>query len=133
MIVVAIVAVLAAIAIPNYAEYVRRGKITDATNKLASMRVKMEQWFLDNRTYVGACAAAPTGILPASAPDDEFAISCPTLTAGTYVIQADGIASKGMSGFTYTIDNANIKTSAGPNSTYTNAACWAIRKDGSCS
>jgi len=57
MITVAIIAILAAIAIPSYSEYVRRGRITEAIGALSGMRVKMEQFFQDNRTYVGACAA----------------------------------------------------------------------------
>ena len=37
-----------------------------------------------------------------------------------------------MSGFTLTVDQANVKTSAGPGGKYTNPTCWAVRKDGSC-
>ena len=56
MIVVAIVAVLAAIALPNYADYIKRGKIIEATSALSDLRTRYEQWYLDNRTYVGGCA-----------------------------------------------------------------------------
>jgi type IV pilus assembly protein PilE len=132
MIVVAVVAVLVAIALPNYSDYITRGKIMDATAKLASNRVKFEQFFLDNRTYVGACAAPPLGVVASAAPEDDFTISCPTAPdASTYTIQAAGNASKGMAGFTYTINEQNQKTSSGPNG-YSNANCWATRKDGSC-
>ena len=54
MIAVAIIAILAAIAIPSYSEYVRRGRVTEAISALSGMRVKMEQYFQDNRTYAGA-------------------------------------------------------------------------------
>ena len=56
MIVVAIVAVLAAIALPNYADYVKRGKIIEATSALSDLRTRYEQYYLDNRTYAGGCA-----------------------------------------------------------------------------
>jgi type IV pilus assembly protein PilE len=132
MIVVAIVAVLVAIALPSYSDYIRRGKILDATNKLSSDRVKMEQWFLDNRTYVGACVPPPTGAFSiATAPDDIFVIDCGTPTISAYTLTATGITGKGMDGFVYSIDNTNAKTSASPIG-YTNGACWATRKDGSC-
>jgi type IV pilus assembly protein PilE len=45
MVVVAIIAILAAIAIPNYADYVTRSKVTDAVSGLSEMRVRMEQYF----------------------------------------------------------------------------------------
>jgi len=38
LVTVAIVAILAAIAIPNYTDYVKRGKLTEATSTLLSMR-----------------------------------------------------------------------------------------------
>jgi prepilin-type N-terminal cleavage/methylation domain-containing protein len=64
MITVAIIAILAAIAIPSYSEYVRRGRITEAIGALSGMRVKMEQFFQDNRTYVGACAVGTVAPKP---------------------------------------------------------------------
>ena len=41
MITVAIIGVLAAIAIPSYQDYVRRGYVVDGTNGLATMRANM--------------------------------------------------------------------------------------------
>src|SRR5258708_6947981 len=64
MIVVAIVGVLAAIALPNYSDYVKRSKIIEATSVLSDLRVRYEQFFLDNRTYTGGCAVFTTqGVL----------------------------------------------------------------------
>src|ERR1700676_1856845 len=80
MIVVAIVAVLAAIALPNYSDYVKRGKIIDATSKLSDARVHLEQWFQDNRTYAGACTAVTGVVRTAIGPNDYFALSCPLLS-----------------------------------------------------
>ena len=130
MIVLAIVAILAAIAVPSYTDYIRRGKITDAVSALAGMRVKMEQYFQDNRTYAGACPVSGT-IAPRPAPTANFTFDCPTLNLSTYVVTATGIAS--MAGFVYTIDQANNRATTGaPTGWATNATCWVIRKDGSC-
>jgi TonB family protein len=57
MIVVVVLAVLAAIALPSYTDYVVRSKLTEAHTHLADLRVKMEQRFQDARTYVAASAA----------------------------------------------------------------------------
>ena len=48
------------------------------------------------------------------------------------MITAAGIPARGMTGFLYTVDQSNAKTSAGPGGLYTNANCWALRKDGTC-
>ena len=137
MIAVVVVAILTAIALPSYREYVTRGKITEATSNLADMRVKLEQYFQDNRTYVGACAAGTTAPLPAGT--RYFAFTCPTLTAVAFTVQADGVAGQGMGGFVYTVNQTNTQATtitggspAALDGWTGNAACWVIRKGGAC-
>ena len=130
MITVAIIAILAAIAIPTYSEYVRRGRITEAVSTLSGMRVKMEQYFQDNRSYVGACAA--TTVAPKPAPTSNFVYDCPTLGATTYTITATGQG--GLAGYLYSIDQNNTRwtTMTAPSTWPSNAGCWVLKKDGSC-
>lgn len=134
MVTVAIMGILAAIAIPMYGDSVTRGRIVDGTSKMGDIRTQMEKYFMDNRTYLNgaACGAQPSIVAYNADPSAAFTISCPAPTATTYTIQAVGNPAKGMSGFTYTVDQANLKTSAGPGGKYTSAGCWALRKDGSC-
>jgi type IV pilus assembly protein PilE len=131
MIAVAIIAILAAIAIPSYAEYVRRGRITEAISGLSGMRVKMEQYFQDNRTYVGACAAGTVAPLPVSA---NFTYTCPTLAAAQYTITATGNAGSSMDGFQYSLNELNTRSTvmSAPSTWPSNANCWVLKRDGSC-
>jgi type IV pilus assembly protein PilE len=130
MIVVGIIAILAAIAIPSYSDYIRRSRITEAVSVLSGMRVKMEQYFQDNRTYAGACVAGTVAALPYFDATSNFAFSC-TLAANTYVIQAQGQNS--MANFTYTIDQQNGRdTTSVPTGWTRTAGCWVLKKDGSC-
>ncbi|MDO8596024.1 MAG: type IV pilin protein [Sulfuricaulis sp.] len=135
MIAVVVVAILSAIALPAYQEYITRGKIPEATSNLADMRVKLEQYFQDNRTYVGACVAGTAAPLPTGT--KYFAFTCPvaTLTATTFTVTATGLAAQGMSGFAYSVDQANVQSTAmtAPATTdgwVSNPACWVIRKGG---
>jgi type IV pilus assembly protein PilE len=141
MVTVAIVAILAAIALPNYRDYITRGRIPEATGGLADARVKMEQFFQDNRAYPAGCVISPTA--PGTTKIqvqalDHFALSCVTDTANnTYTVTATG--SGPMAGFSYTIDQDNVKTSAftgtGASEGWTAASpntCWVIRKGGTC-
>ena len=53
---VAIIAIAASLAYPQYSAYLQRGRIMDATTKLSDFRIKMEQYYQDNRTYQNAGA-----------------------------------------------------------------------------
>ena len=139
MIVVVVVAILSAIALPSYQDYVTRGKITEATSNLADMRVKLEQFFQDNRTYVGACVAGTAAPLPTGT--RYFTFTCPTLTATAFTVTATGIDGQGKGGFAYSVNQANLQSTAigAPASAdgwVTSANCWVTRKGpapGSCS
>ena len=126
MIVVAIVGILAAVALPAYGDYVIRGKIPEATANLASKRIQIEQFFQDNRTFAAApaCAADSTS-------SKYFTFSCTVANASAYTIQAAGTGS--MTGFTYTIDQNNVKaTTAVPTGWTTSTTCWVTKKGGVC-
>jgi type IV pilus assembly protein PilE len=123
MIVVAILGILASVALPAYREYVIRGKLPQATSGLSEMRTRAEQYFADNRTYVGF-----TCPLPAQASSFNFA--CSDLTATTYTITATGNGD--VSGFTYAVDQSNARTSSSSHWGQSGITCWMLRKDGTC-
>jgi type IV pilus assembly protein PilE len=130
MIVCVIVAILAAIALPNYSDYIKRGKITEAIHGLSDMRTRYEQFFLDNRTYLNGCAVIKPVVQP---PVKSFTLDCSAETATSYSLTATGNPSEGMdAAFVYTLDQLNNKTSAGPSGWAPSGTCWAVRKDGSC-
>ena len=135
MIVLAIIGILAAVAMPNYNDYITRSKITEAVASLSDARVRMEQFFQDNRFYntdgtaATACAATVTVANTAN-----FTFACAAANHGqTYIWTATGTGS--MSGFTYTINQTNARTStiAAP-STWpaATANCWITTKGGGC-
>ncbi|MGH8711434.1 MAG: type IV pilin protein [Burkholderiales bacterium] len=134
MIVVAVVAILATIALPAYTDYVTRGKIPEATSNLADLRVKMEQWYQDNRNYQNTAATACGVTMPAAPVVKYFTFACANPGGNqTYTLTATGTAS--MAGFVYTIDQSNVKTSTitgKPGWNGTQPACWITRKGGSC-
>ena len=135
MVAVVIVAILAGIGLPAYTDYVMRGKIQEATTNLLAMRTKLEQFYQDNRTYVGACATGTVAPLPTGL--KYFTVTCPTLTASTYVVQAAGGITSGdqsMAGFTYTINEGNTRTTTAVPSGWGTApiTCWVSKKGGQC-
>ena len=132
MIVVAIIAVLAAIALPIYSDYVTRGKLTEAQNNLSALRVAMEQYFQDNRTYASTTTATDCGVtMPSGNSAKYFSYTC-TPTTSTYKITASGSVTQ-TAAFSFTIDQANNRTTAtAPSNWYsTPASCWVTAK-GAC-
>lgn len=122
MIVVAIISLLATIAVPQYQAYVMRGRAAEATSALADTRVRIEQFFQDNRTYTGFAGCPAAGKF--------FTYTCTIPTADTYTLTASGIAAMNMSGFSFSINQANIRSSTfdGANG----ASCWLTNKQGTC-
>jgi type IV pilus assembly protein PilE len=124
MIVVVIVAILASVALPAYQDYLIRGKLAEATSNLADARVKMEQYFQDNRTYdAGGCPAS------VSTSTDYFTYTCTNLGTDTYTLTATGKAGTNLATFSFTVDQANAKTTTSP---WGNGACWITTKGGAC-
>lgn len=131
LIVLAIIGIIAAIAVPQYSDYVTRSKLTEAFATLSEHRVKMEQYFQDNRTYDKACestsiAAAPTG--------RYFTYVCSNLTGTTFTITATGVPAQGTGGFVYTINQANTRTTTTVATGWNGAgsSCWVNNKAGGC-
>lgn len=131
LIVVAIIGVIAAIAVPQYGDYVTRSKLTEATATLSEHRVKMEQYFQDNRTYVSACATGSIAVTPTGR---YFGYACSNLSATTFTVTATGIAAQGTDGFVFTIDQANARGTTGVKTGWSGAGatCWVTNKAGGC-
>ena len=131
MMTVAIAAILAAVALPMYRTYVTRSRIIDATSKLSDFRVRMEQFFMDNRTYQSAGKCGIADLTDTS--DAAFTVACASADANSYVVTATGKSSKGMTDFEYTINQAGAKTTVKVPTGWTKTAtCWTTTKDGGC-
>jgi type IV pilus assembly protein PilE len=139
LMVVAVVAILASIAIPAYNDYLTRGNLPEGISALSDGRVKMEQYFQDNRTYAAGTPAAngcPSATIPMPASTASFDYACSNLSATTYTLTASG---KGRAaGFVYTLDQSNTKsTTAAPTGwgrapAAMPAPCYIVRKGGIC-
>lgn len=92
MIVVLIVAILTAIAVPSYRGYVLRVTRTDAKVQLMQISQRLEQCYTrgDPPSYINAACAAM--VLPLNTPDNTYTISYRVpLTANAYELLATPI------------------------------------------
>lgn len=129
LIVVAVVGILAALVYPSYADNVRRGKIAEALAELSTLRVRLEQYYQDNRNY-GSTASACGVAMPTLS---TFTFSCNWGSGGTsqtFVATATGTGS--MDGFVYTVSDSNAQATTQFFGVTTTATCWLRKKGDTC-
>ena len=130
MIVLAILAILSYIAVASYTSYVERARLTEATEVLSGLRLRMEQSFSDNRTYAG------TGVDPCAINNfttDSFALTCASNSAFEYTWTATALGDSGVGeagDYVYTANQAAVATTASYKGTDYSPEkdCWITRK-----
>ena len=136
MITVAVIAILAAVALPQYIDYVTRSRLVEAKASLSDTRTRMEQFFLDYRKFpqcVSANKPAKAGEeinKPADFESDPkskfFLVTCAPV-GDTYTITAAGL------GFVFSINEKNQRSTTAVPAKWTKSAdCWVSRKNGDC-
>ncbi len=135
MVVVAIIGILAAVAVPQYSEYMLKSKLTPAYSELSSAQIKMEQYYQDSRAY--GSSGTTCGIT--STNTTLFDFSCVTKPVNgldaqgfTYTATSKGL---GTPEFKFTVDETGTKaTTQVPNISgwAVNASCWVRGKGGAC-
>jgi type IV pilus assembly protein PilE len=146
MITIVIIAVIAAIAVPNYTDYVTRSKFTEAQGQLSDLRIKMEQYYQDNRRYSTTVGGGTCGIGAAPAPGGTkyFTYACTSTNRNAagdqeFTLTASGKADQGLDGIAFTINHANTRATTvdsskqmGQKGYATNTGCWVVKKPSQC-
>jgi type IV pilus assembly protein PilE len=86
MIVVAIITILGAIAIPAYRQYVLRANRTSATRALQDMATREENYYFTNNAYTNVLANV--GLTSSATPDGYYTLSIPSATSTDYKVEA---------------------------------------------
>lgn len=135
MITVAIIAILAAVAVPQYRDYVTRGRLADASTGLATIRAQMERYYQDNRTYasVGDFTTPCATTTVASRTFGSFVVSCVgTPTATAFTLKATGTGA--VSDFAYTINQSDVRATTSLPTAWGSGCTskWIMKKGDSC-
>lgn len=139
LIVIGIVGILAAVALPAYGDYVRRGQLPEAFSGMADLRVKMEQYYQDRRRYGSAngpnCAddtppawrgTGGTLLYPGA---QFFTFSCEVTDSGQgYTLTANGTAGRA-AGHTYRLTHANQRATTQFKGQSVTRGCWLSKGD----
>ena len=107
MVVVVIVGILAAVAYPSYQSFLLRGHRSNAQSYMMSFAQTEQQYFTDNRSYLGSASSIPASITTYY----TVTIATPAGTPPGYTITATPIGSQVADG-NLTLDNLGNKTPA---------------------
>lgn len=111
MIVVAIMGILSAIAIPQYKQYVIRGNRAAAQSFMMDVASRQKQFLLDARTYATTVAALSMTVPTDVSKNYTITIEAPAATPPTFTITATPIAGKpNASDGALTLDDSDAKT-----------------------
>ncbi len=129
MIVVVIVAILAAVAVPAYTDYLRRGQDAEAPAIMATQAIKMEQYYQDNRNYGTGSTCGVT--MPASPAVRYFGYGCEVTNSGQdFTITATGASGQTNGKEVYTLKANNVReTTKFKGVNQTGKGCWLVKGD----
>lgn len=136
MVVCAIVAILAAIAVPSYADYVRRSQLKEAFNALSDYQIKLEQYYQDYKNYGnlggttcanGTNAPSWNNFVPAGA--QYFTFTCALTSSSNnqgYTLTASGSTAAAI-GHVFTLNNSNVRGTTSFKGSTVSKPCWLAR------
>lgn len=100
MIVVAIIGILAAVALPSYTQYVQRGDRASARAAMLEAQQFMERYYATSNTFVGAALPARFTGVPTGAPKYNIALlPAANLTANTFTLRATPVGAVSRCGY----------------------------------
>jgi type IV pilus assembly protein PilE len=133
VVVMIIVGILAAVAIPSYRNYVMRSQRSDAKDALLALATQQEKHYLQCNSYattIGAATNCAAGQLQGAAASKNgwYALDIPQGDATTFTVRAQAVAGQNQAEDsacqTFTVTEAGVRQAFDGGGADNTAVCW---------
>jgi len=118
MVVVAIMGILGAVGYPAYGEYVKKAKRADAIDTMLTEASRLEEFYLNNDSYVGAV------VLSTTSPKGYYTIALSGADAYAYLLTATRSPADDSECTALTLNQLGQKGASGSVGDVTPEDCW---------
>lgn len=119
MVVITVLGILLAIAVPNYFQYVREARRAEAQSQMMEIRLGMERWRANNSTYSGT--VSDSGF---TGSNDYYTYTITNTGASTYTINATAVTGKSQVNDVTGSGTSCTPLTLNQSAAKTPAACW---------
>lgn len=123
VIVLAVLAILSAIAVNSYRDYVLRSNRTEAMAALKDLAQKEEEYFGNRQTYTGSLSALNVSTTTAN---DLYTLDIPSSTTTSYTLEATAIGSQLQDDTCriFELTDMGLRSAEDASTNDTTAECW---------
>lgn len=121
MIVLVLIGILAAVALPAYLEQVRKGRRSDAVSALSAIQQAQERWRANSPSYADQLATLQ---VDANSPKGYYALSLSNVDSSGYTATATAVSGKAQAGDTACATMTVQLSSGRLNYLPSGSGCW---------
>ncbi len=132
MIVIVIVGILAAIAVPSYTDYISKARRTDALNGISNVALALERYYSINNAYPNDIAVLPAPS-SSSSPDGYYDMSLNATVANANSSQFEILATRNNANpddkncKVFRLTQTGVKSATDDSPTDSTSTCWKVK------
>ena len=134
LIALVILAIITVVAVPNYMDYMVRGRLSQGTGTLSTLATQLEKAYLDQRSYADPDDAGQCAVAMPQDPQANFTFSCAPGNGGhSYLLTASNRSNHclgAVGSYQFTLDQTGQRGTTFFAGSEVNRDCWMLTEGG---